>query len=100
MIRVVDATRPASQPVVTPGEAGCAYGPAARGITHHVMISIQDVEKFIPIVKPLFDGLRSVRDLWDFFRALRRGADRRPQARQGLDTQDNKRESNGERPTT
>ena len=64
------------------------------------MIRIQDVEKVIPIVKPLFDGLRSVRDLWDFFRALRRGADHRPEAPQGIDTQDNKRERNGERPAT
>ena len=28
------------------------------------MISVQDVEHFIPLIKPLFDGLRSVRDFF------------------------------------
>jgi hypothetical protein len=58
-----------------------------------VMITVRDVERFIPIVKPLFDGLRSVRDLWDFFRTLRRGPHRpehsRGEAAQGLDTRNN-----------
>jgi hypothetical protein len=62
------------------------------------MITVRDVERFVPIVKALFDGLRSIRDLWDFFRTLRRGADHRPEAPQGLDARDNKRERNGEHP--
>jgi hypothetical protein len=60
------------------------------------VITIQDVERLIPIVKPVFDGLRSVRDLWDFFRTLRRGASHRPEhsrgeAPQGSDAQDKTR---------
>jgi hypothetical protein len=57
------------------------------------MITIRDVERFIPIVKPLFDGLRSVRDLRDFFRTLR-GAGHEPErnrgeAPKGSDARDN-----------
>jgi hypothetical protein len=46
------------------------------------MITIRDVERFIPIFKPLFDGIRSVRDLWEFFRTLR-GAGREPECNRG-----------------
>ena len=88
---MVDARRPASQSVAG-GEAGCAYGPF-RWITRHAMITIRDVERFIPIVKPLFNGIRSVRDLWDFFRALRGAGNEsernREEAPKGSDARDN-----------